>query len=322
MQLFKTFHLALLLGCVFRVWAAEYVPYSSPGVPAADYNYRMPAIQPEDVLVFGGDKRYVVKGFLGQGNTTLVLRAVKEGSAEEVALRVPLFSGYFNSHLMDSTSWAERRKRLLNPSIPGAKGFLKAQDEIFGRENNKNLTYQEFLDESSKSWFPTWKSGFPVVRPLDVGEREFVAVEILGLHKETAKEVLSLREYLIRPENLSLEDQDPALRSLANLADSFFNVSDLRDFGLRQVLWDPKSKTWEIGDLVTAPQYMKNLAGHLASIDKRILMTELADLREEMIKNEYPTKMIDEVMGMVRAIQKKAYRDRGGFIGCSIFGRR
>ncbi len=322
MQLFKILPFSFLLSCFFGVWAAEYVPYSSPGVPAADYNYRMPAIQNEDVLIFGENKRYVVKGILGQGNTTLVLRAVKEGSTQEVALRVPLFSGYFNKHLMTKDAWMERRKRLLNPEISGAKAFLKEQDEFFKEKNSVNLTYQEFLDEASKSWFPTWKSGFPVVKPLDVGEREFVAVEILGLHKQEAKEVLSLREYLIRPENLSLEDQDPALRSLWNLANSFFNVFDLRDFGLEQVLWDPNSKTWKIGDLVTAPQYMKNMAGHLTSIDKRILMTELADLRAEMLEHEYPTKMIDDVMGMVRAVQKKAYRDRGGFIGCSIFGRR
>lgn len=244
--------LCLILCLPLGLRAEEYRLFSVTGEAHAEYNNILPLLKQDDVLVFSGGEKFKLQGILGHGNTTLVLKGVFEGDVQNsVALRVPLFQGYFG--LYNNLDF-ERRGSDLQSYKGIARKRIQQQDAALKTRTSR--TYTDFLNSMLNTQKEFESLGAPVLPIIKGRANEYAAVPVIPADPVTGR-ILSLDKFLSEP---ALKSRFPEARQkLDELSRSLARVSDIGDFGLRQILYDFEGKRWILNDWLGYPGNSRGL---------------------------------------------------------------
>ncbi len=267
------FILAGVLCSASSVFAAEYSLFSDSGRANNNYNNILPVLQKDDVLVFSKGERFTVSEILGHGNTTLILAGSFDGADSRLALRIPLFQGYFNAIRQIDF---EERQLLLGLADATSLKSLKTQDGLLKTKSSQ--TYADYLNSMIDTQREFEKLEAPVLPILNVSRGEYVAVPIIKLDSKTGRS-LSLEEFIA--DRLMREAYPEAYNALSELARKMAKVGNFADFGLRQFSYDFSTKKWILADWLGSPSKTKGFGvfssrGHPLIAEIRVYDKELS----------------------------------------------
>ncbi len=233
-------------------WAAEYTIYSDAGTPHSEYNNILPRLQNGDVLIFSEGERFIVSEILGHGNTTLIVGGRFESDQAPVALRIPLFQGYFNAIRQIDF---EERQALLEQTDSSSLKKLQSQDGLL--QTRSGQTYPDYLNSMIDTQKEFEKLDAPVLPILKFRKNEYAAVPIIKGDLKTGRP-LNLDDFI---KDASLRSQFPeASESLSELVRKMAKVGNFADFGLRQFSYDFSSKQWILADWLGYPSRASGLS--------------------------------------------------------------
>jgi hypothetical protein len=232
-------------------------------------------IQADDVLEFSQGEKFQVHEIIGHGNTTLIIGGKFQGSSEIIALRLPLYQGYFRALTSLNVDFDRRRKLLTrgNEKTPEA---VKHQDLELSRPSQ--LTYQDIFNSSIWSQEEYDKLGIPTPKVVASRKNEYIALERVPNFPEFNRP-LSLED--VFEKKYDLKKYPDLLKALYEFAEALAPIQKIPDFRAEQVLYHPTQKKWLLADRMGSPSKpiffsSWNLADHPLVLEARSHSLDLA----------------------------------------------
>lgn len=232
-------------------FAAEYQLFDKDGLPNADYNNIVARLKKQDVLSFSNGEKFSMDSILGNGNTTLILGgAFLDNPKKKVALRIPLFQGYFD--VLRKVDYQERRKFLARNDIKS----LKKQNYLL--KARSSLSYSDYLNSTMMTHKSFEELGAPILPVIRKRKNEYIATSILQ-GKPTTGEILTLNEFMKKFTQLQKSTPE-ATAALKTLTKKLARVNNIGDFSLRQIAYDFKTNEWFLIDWIGYPSRTKGFS--------------------------------------------------------------